>query len=89
MDKFPELTDGDVETYVRRWAVKIVAPNIRKACREKLNYYYELYNSPEIIESLRSEIKRLIDKNERYIKNLDALPARLGISGNTTIMLPE
>ena len=87
--KFPELSDELIAVYVRRWAVKIVAPTVRKACKEKLDFYQELHESSHMIESLRSEIRRLIAKNEKYVKNFDELPKRLGITGHTTIMLPE
>lgn len=87
--KFPELTDESIAVYVRRWAVKIVAPTIRKACKEKLAFYHKLHDSPGIIESLRREIRRLIAKNDKYVTDFDELPNRLGIIGNSTILLPE
>jgi hypothetical protein len=87
--QFPDLTDDMIDSYVRRWAVKIVAPHTRKACREKLAFYHKLYENDDIVESLKKQVKEWIIKNERYVVNFDQLPERLGISSKSCLIPPS
>jgi hypothetical protein len=76
---FSGLTDEDINEHVRRWTVKAVIPNTRKACQEKLAYYRKLYNSSDVIDALKAEVKEWIDKNERYLQNFERLPELFGM----------
>jgi hypothetical protein len=78
-EQFPALTDEDINEHVRRWTVKAVMPNTRKACQDKLAYYHKLYKSSDVIDSLKTEVKEWIDKNERYLENFERLPELFGL----------
>jgi hypothetical protein len=60
--KFPELTDELIEDYVCRWLKRVVLPNLRRACNEKLKSYHSFLNRNNIIESLKGKIRELIKK---------------------------
>jgi hypothetical protein len=86
--RFPELTDELIEEYLCRWIKKVVLPNLRRACNEKLKFYRSLLCQSNIIESLKEKIRELIKKNEGYIENIASLAERFGSSALSTTINP-
>jgi hypothetical protein len=78
--QFPELTDELSEKYACHWIRKILIPNIRKACYDKLAYYESVHERKNINKILKDEIARCINKNLKYIADIDALAARIGLN---------
>ena len=83
--KFPELTDELIYDYVCRWLKKVVFPNLRRACNEKLKSYHSFLDKNNIIESLKEKIRELIKKNEGYIDNIVKLTEQFGRAEKSTL----
>ena len=71
--QFPELTSEKSEVFVYRWFTKILLPNLRRACAEKIAYYQRQIERSDISQTIKSILIGCIGKNERYLQCLDAL----------------
>jgi hypothetical protein len=78
--QFPELTDDLSESYACHWIKKILIPNVRKSCYDKLAYYQSVHERNNINKILKDEIARCIKKNVQYIADIDALAARASLN---------
>jgi hypothetical protein len=85
---FPKLTDEMAHNHACLWIKKILIPNVRKACYEKLEYYKAMCERDNVIKILKDELARCIRKNERYIAEIDELAARPDIKDRTSIVQP-
>ena len=74
---FPELTYTAVQNYVCRWLETALLPNLRRACVEKVAYYNEQIERPEVSKTIREILIGCRDKNLHYIQCIDELFARL------------
>jgi hypothetical protein len=82
--QFPELPEM-VESFVYLWTKRVLIPNIRRSCNDKLAYYRKLYSRTNIIDSLREEVLVWIKKNEEYLECLEELNERSVIREQTHI----
>jgi len=74
---FPELTYTAVQKYVCRWLETALLPNLRRACVEKVAFYNEQIERPEVSKTIKEILIGCRDKNLRYIECIDELYAQL------------
>ena len=72
-DKFPVLQYEFVEGYVCHWIKKILIPNVMPACNKKIIFYKKLLARTNVSETLKTEIKAWLAKNEDYVAALKEL----------------
>jgi len=85
--RFPELTDETAHHHACLWIKKILIPNVRKACHEKLAYYKAMHERNKTSKIVTDELERCIRKNEGYIKCINKLAARPDIGENSSIFI--
>ena len=71
------------------WMKQALIPSIKRACDDKLEFYRKLYKRDNIIDSLKTEIKGWIDKNEVYLKDIEELSQYSEIQNQSAIIMPE
>jgi len=76
---FSELTNKKAEAFACLWLKKILLPNLRRACVEKVTYYTAKIALSGMSKSVKEMLIFCRDKNERYIKCIDKLAARMDI----------
>jgi hypothetical protein len=87
--RFPELTDEVIANHVRRWVKKVLVPNLRKACLEKVTYYKQQIAQHNISKTIKEDLTRCLHKNVNYIECFDKLISGLGSDGRTNILYKE
>jgi len=85
---FLELTDKRIDDFVRVWTKKILLPNLRKACLEKVAYYDRQRNQHSMSKTLKDILEGCREKNLGYVESIDKLAARLDITETTSIFYP-
>ncbi|MCL2623692.1 MAG: hypothetical protein FWD31_08515, partial [Planctomycetaceae bacterium] len=70
---FPELTDETSVAFVCHWLKRILFPNLRKACGEKVAYYTSQLEQNDISSTVKAMITWRRNKNVAYIKSIDQL----------------
>ena len=83
--QFPKLTEEMSENFACYWIKKILIPNIRKACYEKLDSYQSMYARNDVSKILKDEIARCISKNEQYVQDIEDLSERTDIKERSFI----
>jgi len=86
--KFPELTDDMIDGHVRRWIKKIIVPNLRRACSEKLDYYRAQVERDDVSRPLKGILRGCITKNEHYLSCIEELSAHSDIRLISSIIQP-
>jgi hypothetical protein len=86
-EQFPELTEERSEAFVCRWFKKILIPNVRRQCVEKVNFYKSEIIRKDLSKTTKADIKGYLEKNEDYIKRIDELYRRSDIEEKSTIIL--
>jgi hypothetical protein len=71
--QFPELTSEKSEVFVYRWFTKILLPNLRRACAEKIAYYQRQIERSDVSQTIKSILIGCLSKNERYLQRIDSL----------------
>ena len=72
---FPELTADLAETFARQWVNKVLIPNLRKACSEKVAFYGKESERSDISKTIKNILLRCRDKNLHYITCIENLAA--------------
>jgi hypothetical protein len=85
---FPELTDEKSEVFASHWFKKILLPNVRRACVEKVAYYKKQIGRCDVSKTIRSILIGYLGKNERYITCIDHLIANTDIGVKSSVFYP-
>jgi len=73
---FPELTAEKAHAFGCLWIKKILLPNLRRACVEKVAYYTVQINRNDISKTVKEILIGCRTKNETYIGLIDELAER-------------
>ena len=84
---FPELTDERSEALTCYWFKKVVAPIVRKACLEKVDFYNSQIKRTDVSKALKEILVRCRDKNVDYIQRIDELSGRSDITEKSTVFI--
>jgi len=76
---FPELTNERSEAFACLWLKKILVPNLRRACVEKVAYYTSQIGRNDISKTVEKMFVEYKKKNEAYICCIDKLAIRIDI----------
>jgi hypothetical protein len=71
--KFPEITMKLCDGFVYHWTVKVLIPNLLKACNEKIDFYENELERKDLSDTIQSMLNDLLQKNKGYIKCLGVL----------------
>jgi hypothetical protein len=85
----PELTDERIDDFVRVWTKKIMLPNLRRACLEKVAYYDRQLHQHSMSKTLKNILTGCREKNVGYIECIDKLAARLDVTAKTGMFYPH
>ena len=72
---FPELSDEKCEAFACYWLRKVLLPNLRRACVEKVAYYTFQIDRHDVSSTVKEILKGCLSKNEGYIRCIDTLVA--------------
>ena len=72
---FSELSDEKCEAFACDWLRKVLLPNLRRACIEKMAYYTFQMDRNDVSSTVKEILKGCLHKNERYIRCIDTLAA--------------
>jgi hypothetical protein len=86
--QFPELTEERSHCFACLWVKKILIPNLRRACIEKVIFYKRQSARKEISKTIRDILIQCLEKNERYIQCIDALSEHSDIKSKSGIFNP-
>ena len=81
----PELTADLAETFARQWVKKVLIPNLRKACTEKVVFYRKESERSDISKTIKNILVRCRDKNLYYITCIENLAANSELRDLSTI----
>jgi len=85
---FPELTNEKSEAFACLWLKKILLPNLRRACVEKVTYYTSKIAQSDLSKSVKEMLAGCRDKNVRYLDCIDKLAARPDIDESIARFYP-
>ena len=85
--RFPELTDEKCEAFACHWFKKVLLPNLRRACIEKVVFYKKQSERSDVSKTIQSILIGCLGKNERYIQCIDKLAACPDIAGKSSIFI--
>jgi len=77
--KYPQLTCDLIEGYVYRWIKKVVVPNLRRACFDRIAYYQQLLDRNDVSQPLKEMIAARQAEHRDYIGRIEELSARSGV----------
>jgi len=72
---FPELTADLAECHACQWVKKVLIPNLRKACTEKVAFYSKQSEQNDISKTIKNILVGCRAKNLHYIACIDELAA--------------
>jgi hypothetical protein len=84
-EQFPELTEKRSEAHACYWFKKILLPNVRRACAEKIMYYKEQMRDKNVSKNIKTILDECLTKNERYIVKIDQMFERPDIAEKSSI----
>ena len=87
--QFPELTSETCEAFACHWLKKILLPNLRKACGEKIAYYNSQLEQHNVSCTVQTILTGCWHKNQNYIKSIDRLAMCPEIAGKSSIFLRQ
>ena len=85
---FPELTDELAYCFACHWIKKVLVPNLRSACVEKVEFYKQQIARKDISKTITDILTQCLEKNERYIRRIDELSELSDINNKSTIFNP-
>ena len=85
---FPELSDEKCETFACYWLQKVLLPNLRRACVEKMAYYTFQMDRHDVSTTIKEILKGCLSKNEGYIRCIDTLATCSDFTGKSSVFYP-
>lgn len=85
---FPELTEERCHALACHWLKRILLPNLRRACVEKVAYYIEQVGRNDISSTVKEILSGCRSKNEDYVRCIDKLLTRPDIAERSSIICP-
>jgi|GEM_PF-1593302 len=85
---FPELTAEKSHAYACLWVKKILLPNLRRACVDKIAYYTSQINRKDISKTIKEILAGCRTKNETYVSLIDTLAEREDIDKSIAVYYP-
>ena len=85
---FPELSDDKSDAFACYWFKKVLLPNLRRACIEKVAFYKKQNEQNDISKTIKDRLIECWNKNESYIQCIDQLIACSGIAEKSSIFYP-
>ena len=82
---FSELTEENSNAFACYWFKKVLLPNLRRACAEKVGYYTSQSERSDISNTIKEMLTVRRKKNEKYIKCIDELATRSDIAEKSSI----
>jgi len=86
--QFPVLTEERANGFACLWVKKILVPNLRKACVEKVAFYKEQIARKDVSNTIKESLTQCWEKNERYIQCIDKLSELSDIQNKSSIFNP-
>jgi len=83
--RFPELTEERADCFVCLWVKKILVPNLRRACGEKVAFYKQEGARKDVSKTIKDILTQCLEKNERYIQCIDELSELSDIKNKSSI----
>jgi hypothetical protein len=85
---FPELTEEKSNAFACYWFKKVLLPNLRRACTEKVAYYISQIERSDVSNTIKNMLIVRRKKNEKYIQCIDEIATRLDIAEKSSIFYP-
>ena len=85
---FPELTDQKFDAFACYWLKRVLLPNLRRACHEKVDYYKSQMNRADIGKTIKTILAGCLAKNLEYVQCIDDLAARPDLMEKSSIFYP-
>jgi len=85
---FSELTDEKSHAFACCWFKKVLLPNLRRACVEKVAYYISQIGRSDVSLTVKEILTECRNKNKGYIHCIDKLLARPDIVEKSSIYYP-
>jgi len=85
---FPELSDEKCEAFACYWLRKVLLPNLRRACVEKMAYYTFQMDRHDVSSTIKEILKGCLSKNEGYTRCIDILVACPDFTDKSSIYYP-
>jgi hypothetical protein len=85
---FPELTEENSNAFACYWFKRVLLPNLRRACVEKVAYYTSQLERSAASNTIKEMLIVRRKKNEKYIKRIDELAVRQDIAEKSSIFYP-
>ena len=82
---FPELSEEKSDAFASYWFKKVLLPNLRRACAEKVAYYISQIGRHDVSSTVKEILTGCRDKNKRYIQCIDQQTARSDIAAKSSI----
>jgi len=83
-----DLTSTRIDSFVGFWFKRILLPNVKKACNEKIAYYKLKLADRHVSQTLKTILAECLQKNEGYITLIEELLIRPDITGKSSIFYP-
>jgi len=77
--KYPQLTCDLIEGYVYRWIKKVVVPNLRRMCFDRIIYYQQLLDRNDVSPPLKEMITARQSEHRGYIERIEELSEHSGV----------
>ena len=84
---FPELSVETSDAFACHWLKKILLPNLRRACGEKIAYYTSQLRRSDISKTVKEMLTECRIKNVDYIACIDQLAMRHDIGEKSSIFI--
>jgi len=85
---FPELSDEKCEEFACHWFRKVLLPNLKRACVEKVAYYTFQIGRNDVSTTVKEILRGCLSKNEGYIRCMNTLVAGTDFAVNSSIFYP-
>ena len=85
---FPELNEELAYCFACLWVKKVLIPNLRRACAEKVKFYKKQIARKDVSKTITDILAQCLEKNERYIQCIDELSELLDIKDKSIIFNP-
>ena len=85
---FAELSEEKCEAFACYWLKKVLLPNLRRACVEKVAFYLYQVERNDVSALVKEMLKTCQFKNEGYIRRIDELIACPNLTAKSSIFYP-
>ena len=86
--QYHEITDELSDAFACHWVKKVLIPNLKRACTEKIEFYKDELKKAHSSRTIKNIVQGCLEKNENYLIKIDELDDQASLNEKSSIFNP-